>query len=656
MVEAIHRETDGNPFFAGEILKLLAAEGRLEDVPDAQLPIPPSVRDAIRARLGRLSEACVGALVLAAVLGREFDLEALARAGGRDLEALLDVLDEAIGSGLVVEVPGARGRLRFVHVLVRDTLYDELPATRRLRLHRDVAEALEGLYERDPEPYLAELAHHFGLAVPVADADTAARYATRAGDRAALLLAYEEAARLYVAALELVDDAAGSSELLLRLGDVQARQGDITASKETLVRAADVARAADLPEHLARAALGYGGRFVWARAWGDERLVPLLEEALAALPEQDGELRARLLARLAGGPYRDTHAPGPRERIAQQAVDMARRLGHPDTLAYTLEGRYDANWGPDALDGRLAIADELLALAAAVGDAERAYAGHDCRFIAMLEAGNLVEARRSHEAGARIADRLRQPAQLWDSAARRALLALYDGRLAEAESLTREAYAVGRSVQTVNAQLVLDLQLYAIRREQGRLPEVLDVVERAVDDYPGYPVWRYVLIDVLAELGRTTDARTELARAGVEGYPVYLEMQWLFSMTLLGDVCCALEDADTAEVVYARLLPYARFNAVLPPELCFGSVSRALGNLAATADRRDDAVRHLEDALAMNAAGGSGTWLAHTQHDLARTLLERDGGGDRARADDLLAAAKASAEAMGLRALAARIP
>ena len=208
---------------------------------------------------------------------------------------------------------------------------------------------------------------------------------------------------------------------------MQARQGDIAASKETFVRAADKARAAGLPEHLARAALGYGGRFVWARAWGDERLVPLLEEALAALPDEDGELRARLLARLAGGPYRDTLAPEPRERIAQEAVDMARRLGDPSTLAYTLEGRYDADWGPDALDRRLAIADELLALAAAVGDAERAYAGHDCRFIAMLEAGDLAGARRSHEAATRLADQLRQPAQLWDSAARRALLALYEG-------------------------------------------------------------------------------------------------------------------------------------------------------------------------------------------------------------------------------------
>ncbi len=168
-------------------------------------------------------------------------------------------------------------------------------------------------------------------------------------------------------ALELVDDAAGSSELLLRLGDVQARQGDIAASKETFVRAADTARAAGLPEQLARAALGYGGRFVWARAWGDERLVPLLEEALAALPEEDSDLRVRLLTRLAAGPLRDTHPPEVRVRMSQKAVDMARRLARPATLAYALEGRYDADWGPDGLEGRLAFADEMIELASGLG-------------------------------------------------------------------------------------------------------------------------------------------------------------------------------------------------------------------------------------------------------------------------------------------------
>ena len=338
------------------------------------------------------------------------------------------------------------------------------------------------------------------------DAERAVRYATRAGDRAALLLAYEEAARLYVVALELVDDEAGSSELLLRLGDVQARQGDIAASKETFVRAADTARAAGLPEHLARAALGYGGRFVWARAWGDERLVPLLEEALAALPEEDSELRVRLLARLAGGPLRDTHPPEARERMSQEAVDMARRLGDPATLAYALEGRYDANWGPGR--ARRAARDRGRADRArgGRGDAERAYAGHDCRFIALLEAGDAA-GRAAESRGRDAAGGPAPPARtaLGLGGAPRPTRALRGTarRGGGTPSGRRSPWAC--RAERERAARVRPPDVRAPPRAGPDRRRCVDAVERAADEHPTYPVWRYVVADVLR--GARTDRR-----------------------------------------------------------------------------------------------------------------------------------------------------
>jgi DNA-binding SARP family transcriptional activator len=169
LAAAIHRQTEGNPLFVSEILRLLAAEGRLDETtegPDARLAIPPSVRAVIGRRLDHLSDACKRLLTIASVLGREFDVEALARADQQELDPLLDLLDEAITAGVVGEVPGTHGRLRFVHVLIRDTLYDELTVTRRMRLHRRIGEAFEALYTDDPEPHLAELALHFYEALP----------------------------------------------------------------------------------------------------------------------------------------------------------------------------------------------------------------------------------------------------------------------------------------------------------------------------------------------------------------------------------------------------------------------------------------------------------------------------------------------------------
>jgi predicted ATPase len=125
VVTRIHGETEGNPLFVGEVVRLLADEGLLER-PAAirDVAVPQSVRQVIARRLRGLSEEAARLLTRAAVLGREFDVAALERVTGRRRDELLESLDEAIAARIVVEAPGALGRLRFSHALVRDALYD----------------------------------------------------------------------------------------------------------------------------------------------------------------------------------------------------------------------------------------------------------------------------------------------------------------------------------------------------------------------------------------------------------------------------------------------------------------------------------------------------------------------------------------------------
>ena len=163
--EAIRSETEGNPLFVTELVHLLGSEGRMTDA-NAHLGIPPGVRAVIGQRLGRLSERCRSMLVLAAVMGREFGLDALARLSELPRHQLLDALDEAIAERIVGDVPASQSRLRFSHALIRDTLYDELSSARRLQLHHHAAKALEAVYSSDLEPHLAELAHHHFAAAP----------------------------------------------------------------------------------------------------------------------------------------------------------------------------------------------------------------------------------------------------------------------------------------------------------------------------------------------------------------------------------------------------------------------------------------------------------------------------------------------------------
>jgi tetratricopeptide (TPR) repeat protein len=136
---------------------------------------------------------------------------------------------------------------------------------------------------------------------------------------------------------------------------------------------------------------------------------------------------------------------------------------------------------------------------------------------------------------------------------------------------------------------------------------------------------------------------------------VYLEMQRLFCMALMPGVCAYLGDVERAGTLYGLLLPYAARNALTPQELCFGSVARGLGLLAATRGEWEAAAAHFEAALELNDRMGARPWLAHTQHDYGRMLLRRDAPGDRDRAQELLASAKALAGELGMDALTARL-
>jgi DNA-binding SARP family transcriptional activator len=139
----IHAETQGNPLFAQEIGRLLAAEG---SAASGRLPIPKGAIEAIGRRVQRQSDHCRAVLALASVVGREFDPYLIGRVSDLEEDTLFAALDEAASAGLIGAVPETGGRLRFSHILVRDALYEDLPAPGRLRLHRAVAEALEAAY------------------------------------------------------------------------------------------------------------------------------------------------------------------------------------------------------------------------------------------------------------------------------------------------------------------------------------------------------------------------------------------------------------------------------------------------------------------------------------------------------------------------------
>jgi len=612
-------------------------------------------------RLDHLSAECNRVLTTAAVVGREFGLDALERLTDLSADCLLEALEEAVAARVVAEVPRAVGRYAFSHALIRETLYEELTTSRRARFHRQVGEVLEALYAGNPEPHVAELAYHFFEAGQTGDIDKAIGYAIRAGNRAAASAGHEEAARHYEKALQALEltetrDEERRGELLLTLGDFLWRAGLFNRAKEVFLQAAEIARTLGAPEQLARAALGFGGRFSGFGAGRfDRRLVDLLEEALAALGEAHGGLRAVVMARLAEAL---TFSPARERRVAlsRQAVEIARRNGDPAELAYVLRSTHWALWGPDNLEERLAVATEMVQLADVSGDRATAAEGRFWQFSNLLETGDVAAARQAFEAAARLAEQTRQPYLQWATETFRTMLALLEGRFEEGEQLAEQALKIALRTQNQDAVMLFGGQMVSIRREQGRVQELDVGLQSLVDQYPLLPVFRCLLPWICAEMGRQADARKEFEAIAAHDFAALpRDFQWIAELVLLADACAYLGDANRAAKLYGLLLPYAARCAVYGvASVCTGSLHRTLGLLAGTMSHWEEATRHFEAALEVNTRIGTRPWVAHTQHDYARTLLARGHPGDREKALGLLGRALDTADALGMKGLVSK--
>ena len=651
-VAELHEETDGNPFFIEEVLRHLAGAG---DVALRDAGVPDGVREVTGRRLARLGDPALGMLSVASVVGREADFDVLDEIGPLHDDALVAALEEAVAAGVLREDDERVGRYAFSHALLRATLYDSLSALRRARLHGRVGEALIARRGDRLDPHLGALAHHFALAAPVERPERAVDFALAAGRRADRLLAWEEAAGHYRAALqarELAD--AGEDrlhcELLLALGASLERAGASDA-KTVFANAAATARALGDAGLLGRAALGYAGG--WSQLGRvEEDVATLLQEALATLGDEDSPLRARLLARLAFELYY-AGDPGRRLALSEEAVALARRLGDPRTLATCLDARHYALWRPETVHERLAVASELRRIAEAVGDPELELEGAGWTVVDLLELGDVAGADIQIAAASRLAAALHRPLYEWWTSQFRCARAQIDGRFDEAERLAAETLEIGRRGQAENATHVFAQSMFNIRREQGRLAEVEQAVDGFIDLYPAVPAWRCSRALLQLEVGHEAEAAAEfgaLAERGFDALP--RDANWLIAITLLAEVCGRLGDAARAAELYAALAPYAGRNVLVGrASTCNGSASRQLGTLAATRVEWDLAEEHFTAALAMHQAMGARPFVARTQLAWAEMELAR---GDAAAARVRLAEAIVIADVLGMRAVGER--
>lgn len=646
LAAAIVEETEGNPFFVGEVLLHLAETGAIvqqdgrwtTSVALTDMSIPEGIREVVGRRLSRLSETTNQALVLGAVIGPVFDLQTIQGAGGPSGEALLDALDQATRAAIIREVPDAVGRYAFAHALMRASLYEELTTTQRVRMHWRVGEAIESRHQADLHAHLDELAYHFGEGALAGDATKAVDYARRAGQRAMADLAFEAAARHFERALGSIELEDVPNRVLrcdLLIDWARALEAGRDDRRERVrAQAADAARELDDSDRFATAVLSLTEHQMNTSRMGyaNEEFVALLEEALGRLPEAPSALRAQLLSTL-GMELQWTPHSERRRALAREALDMARAVQDPQTLVLALARAWTLVDGSKPFWEELGpLLDEADALAQANDDfAAVAYVNRVKAYAAAVR-GDRAEMDRLHAFVRPIAERLREPIQRAFLLGDATCAAGFAGELAQAETLAMECADAGRAADFDDDVIfsILGSQLYMIRLCQGRVGELTDLLAQRVEASPGAPIWRVALAGALVESDRVEEARPHfhfLADNDLAGTPPDI----VFPVVVcgLGRLTYRIQPGDEiVQSVYEHLAPFTGlFNWT------GGTIADAndlgLAMAAATLGKDDLADDHFQKGIDLCQRAGARAYEARCTLDWARVL---DGRGDKAGA------------------------
>jgi transcriptional regulator with XRE-family HTH domain len=632
-VRLIATRTGGNPLFVGETARLVASEG----ITAASELVPTGVGNVLRRRLTALPASAQAVLRTAAVIGLQVDTEVLLSLPATDPDAALDGVEAALQAGLLTESPA--GAVRFSHVLVRDTIYQDLSQVRRTRLHAEVFASLERARSGD----LAALAHHALASASPATARSAALRAADAAGAASAVHAHQESAALLTRAVELLElTGQGPSrsldsdplrlDLLCALVSAQSHAGNVLGARATRGRAVRVARQLGGHDLLARAYTAYDAPALWTlRDYQDldRTLVDGIAATLDALPTADSPLRCRLLATLAVETESDDLERT--DQASAEAIAIGRRLRDPELICHALNARYRyvAALGPDRWAELDSIGREQLTLATVAGLGAYQTQAHHILCMAQLARNDLDAAQRHLDQAVAHATTGQLGLALGILAMFNALRHLIAGRFDEAERSYAPIIDQLRAVGNPNVEEVDQLVAFCLAhaRGPGTPDRMAALADRARSVYER-------LGDAVAEpytRALIGAGQTEAARAVWKPRePLPQDYYWFRWTVLRAENALHLDDSVTAARCYRQLLPWAgHLPGLLHAHVTLGPVDHTLGDLAAALRRPAAAARHYTDAIVLADRLGAPHWAARSRRALA-ALPGTD--GDRGQA------------------------
>ena len=648
IVDVLTRQTDGNAFLLVELWLHLIESGHVQRRqghyvvvhPPTEIVSPDGVREVVAARLARLDAVDRELLETASVIGRAFSPSLLAAAADATVDEVLSTLDVAVRSRLVDD--DESGTFRFGHELIRRSIYDGLGVAERRRRHRAIALALEGVAEA-----VAEHARHLLAAVPLVASSDAVAAATRAANAAARAVAFDDAAYILEAALAATSD--GRESLLLPSARALMRSGDVAGAKARCLEAHDLAKRNGDDTLQVASALAFGDA-----TWRDLRDMDVATALLRGALELVGDDATRVRIQTSLTRAMAIAGEGEAARVlGEDALRAARQLDDTELVRHALDALSYAPWTPQTLTQQLAYIREAVDTARLSGDHEWASLGIGKLLYGEITAGELTAARETAARQSQLTVQSGQPLFAALDYQANALLAIGEGRFIDAERLAEAADALTRT-QAGAAPGGYGVQIFSIRREQGRLAEARPVVEAVARLDRQRSAWRPALAVMYAELGFADEAAAELTVLTADRLAaVPRDALWVGALSYLADTCRVVGDQQAAAAVYDELVAWRGLVVQVGFLLAaHGAVDRYLGELAAVLGWEREAEIHFEAALRLDGATEMPVWLAHTQLAFGRFLAARGRPADAGRRTGLLAAALATAERVGLPAIA----
>jgi tetratricopeptide (TPR) repeat protein len=619
----------------------------------AAVPVPDTVRHVMARRLRVLTPASRDVLAAAAVVSRDVDVGFLARVAGLAIDDAVGEVDRVVAAGLVKERDD--GTVGLAHALVRQSVIDELSKTRLARLHWRVGEELERLPAEAVS--VDELAAHYRAGASVGDQAVVVRTSLAALDQALAQTAFEQAAEHARATLVALDRVVGRADYrfraLLGLGQALNLLGRSAEARVPLLEAAEIAKGLGDAEGLLTTLEAYC--FVLRLGERDPVHLRIVDDIVSLLPEGDSPLRARVTGWRAGLLLDAGADPTSTLAMATDALAIARRTGDAGALIWTCASiTYVA--------AASAHAAQALRLLDAVGPPPAHMATTRFDTLAQVRLGRAqlrlrlgrrdgIEAELD-ELGAQARERglglLHNNTLLL-----RGALAAAEGRFAEAKHLAATARDAA-GPPTLLVSLGWGAQLATTRLEQGRAAEVVSMLD-TIDNLPGVApaavaAWRAMRAGAMAQAGDHRRAGDELTAMAADGFGQFpRDQSFPLALRHLCELCRALGRPDEARMLLPEVSAYAGqiLLGFLGTSL-EGGANRSVGHLLATLGQHDEADRAYTAASRLERNAGFAPFTARTGYWHALVLLERDGPGDRERADHLLADTIDTANALGM--------